>query len=169
MEVPQGGSGIKNTDAEIRDGVWADSTKPNGADITAIDTLTEAGGSGDLAAIKTQVDAVLDMERDGGTVTVTDTETVIKEDATPGKVKEGVVVKIDMSAVAAGDTFVVREYYKVKSGGGYILTDSNTYSDAQTIPLKIIELTPYRYGMKVTAQRTAGSNRDMDWESYIGE
>ncbi len=164
-----GPQGDQNTDAEIRDGVWADSTKPKGADITAIDTLTEAGGAGDLAAIKTQVDAVLDLERDDGTVTVTDTETTIKEDASPGKVKEGVVVKIDMSAMQAGDTFVVREYYKVKSGGSYILADENTYSDAQSVPLKIVELSPYRYGMKVTAQRTAGSNRDMDWESYIGE
>lgn len=138
-------------------------------DVVAIDTLTEAGGTGDLTAVKTEVDAILDLERDGGTATVTDTETVIKEDATPGKVKEGVLVRIDKTAMQAGDTFVIKEYYKYKSGGNYILEDTNSYTGVQAVPSKPITLLPYRWAMKVTATRTAGVNRDFDWESYIGE
>lgn len=48
------GAGGKNTDAEIRDGVWNDSTKANGADIGNIATDLEgrkiSGNTGSIAA-----------------------------------------------------------------------------------------------------------------------
>jgi len=65
MEVPQGEQGIKNTDAEIRDGVWADSTKANGADIGAIKTQTDklSGGttSGTASAGTTTETTIFEM------------------------------------------------------------------------------------------------------------
>ena len=138
-------------------------------DVTAIDVLTEAGGSGDLAGIKTQVDAILDLERESGVVSVTNVETTLYEDAAPTKNKSGIVVKIDMAALASGDTFVVKEKYKDESGGAYQEVDEVTYSGAQGKPLRIVALTPYRYGAIITMQRTAGSDRSIEWESFVGE
>lgn len=145
---------------------WTDA---KAAEITAIDVLTEGGGSGDLAAIKTQVDAILDLERESGVVTVTDAETTLYEDAAPTKNKLGIVVKIDMAALEAADTFVVKEKYKDESGGAYQVVDEVSYTGVQTNPLRIIALTPYRYGAIITMQRTAGTNRSIEWESFVEE
>ena len=138
-------------------------------DTAAIDTLTKAAGGGDLAAIKAQVDAVLDLTRDSGVVSVTSAETTLFEDASPTKNKDAVVVKIDMAAVAAGDTFVVREKYKDESGGAYQQVDSVTYTGAQDPPLRIVTLSPYRYGAIITMQKSAGTDRSIEWESFVGE
>ena len=41
VSVEYKSSGIKNTDAEIRDGIWGDSTKANGADVASIKAKTD--------------------------------------------------------------------------------------------------------------------------------
>ncbi len=137
--------------------------------VTAIDVLTEAGGSGDLTSIKTQVDAILSLKRESGTPTVTGAEITLYEDAAPTKNKMGVVVKIDMAALQAGDTFVLKEKYKDESGGSYQTVDSMTYTGAQTKPLRLIAMSPYRYGAAITIQKTGGTDRIIEWESFVGE
>jgi len=62
---------------------------------------------------------------------------------------------------------VVKEYYRLKSGGSYVLKDQRTYKDAQSIPLVDVELTATRFGIKVTLQQTGGTNRNFDWESFF--
>ena len=145
-------------------------------DLTAIKNAVEAtnatarsGGSGDLTAIKTQVDAILDLERDSGVLAAGAAEQSLFEDAAPGKNKFGVVVKIDLTLLAAGDTYIIREKYKDESGGSYQTIDEITYTGAQSNPLRIINLTPYRYGAVITAQKTAGTDRNIEWESFVGE
>lgn len=131
--------------------------------------VSESGGSGDLTAIKTQVDALLGLERDSGVLAAGAAEQSLFEDASPGKNKIGVVVKIDLTLLAAGDTYIIREKYKDESGGSYHTVDDITYTGAQSKPLRIIAMSPYRYGAVITAQKTAGTDRNIEWESFVGE
>lgn len=70
---------------------------------------------------------------------------------------------VDFTNHTAGETLVVREYYRIITGGDLIINTSDTYAAAQD-PLMIYhELKDNRYGIKVTAELTAGANRDYDW------
>jgi len=71
--------------------------------------------------------------------------------------------------MAASDVFVVKEYYRVKSGGGYVLLSSVTFTDAQVPALVKLLLQPNLYGFKLTIQRTAGTDRSVDYEMWSGD
>lgn len=69
---------------------------------------------------------------------------------------------IDLTAMAGGDTIVVKEYMVLKNGGSYINYATQTYSGAQTPALVFITPKWSKRKIKVTAQQTAGSNRTLD-------
>lgn len=73
---------------------------------------------------------------------------------------------IDLTLMQAGDTVVVRQYMKVKSGGTFVKYAEETYSDAQTLPMLYVVTKPANYGIKITLEQTAGTNRDYDWETF---
>jgi len=73
---------------------------------------------------------------------------------------------IDLVNMQAGDTVVISEYIKMKTGGTYRLYDSATYNNAQTKPsLHVVKL-PGKYGVVVRLQQTAGVNRDYDYNFF---
>jgi hypothetical protein len=179
-------SGVKNTDTETRDGVWADSTKADGADINAIKTeigtnADPAGtttlfawlanifaGAGGISAILASVNAILVLTETGGTVTTTGPGTednVYVNDAPAGEYEPRKVV-IDFSDLALGETATVREYYRIKSGGVARLTDEVTFTGVQAQPMKEIHLEPNRFGVAITIEGTAGVV--YDWECHYG-
>lgn len=113
-----------------------------------------------LRSISTELDDILDLTRTADNVSVTGTETNLYIDDAPTKIVVGLSMKIDMSNIGAGDTYEFREYYRIESGGAYLEVPTTvTLSDAQADPLYIMHLEPYRYGMKITAKKTAGTNR----------
>ena len=70
---------------------------------------------------------------------------------------------VDLTTMGAGDTIVIREYMKVKSGGDYIKYAEETYADAQTIPLLHIATKVSKRSIKVTAEQTVhGTYRTLD-------
>lgn len=73
---------------------------------------------------------------------------------------------IDLSNMEAGDTVVIKEYVKLKSGGTYTLYDSASYSGVQAKPALHVIKIPAKYGVKVTLQQTAGTNRDYDYNFF---
>lgn len=73
---------------------------------------------------------------------------------------------IDLANMQAGDTITIREYAKLKSGGTYRLYDSATYSNVQSKPALHVVKLPAKYGIKVTLQQTAGTNRDYDYNFF---
>lgn len=118
-----------------------------------------------LHALSTELDEILDLTITGGSIAVTAAETNLYIDDAPTKILVGVSIKIDMSNMAAGDTYEFREYYRIESGGSYIeIASTITLSGAQQDPLYIIHLEPYRYGMKITAKKTAGTDRSFKIE-----
>ena len=118
--------------------------------------------------ISDNVVAMLTLTETGGTLTANGAEQDIILVNAPAAVFKPLVVKIDLTEMAAGDNTIIRLYYRTITGGNLILQDSVAYNGAQTIDLKNIPLEANRYGFKVTLEQTAGVNRDYDWE-YLYE
>ena len=122
------------------------------------------GGTQTLESIGTDVKGVLDLTTTAATATMDGSEDTLFEfvPTSPSMFEGG---SIDLTNMAASDTIVFKIYQKIKSGGNYIkLSDdaANTYADAQDPDLKVIDGFPVRYGVKITAEQTAGTNRALD-------
>jgi len=142
------------------------------AQINAIDVLTEAGGSGDLAAIKNQVDEILDLTRSVLSPNVSTSEVSLFVDNTPAKNKKGVSIKVDLSNLSTNDEFIIREKYRLENGSSMIqfsLDADNTYAGIQTPPGIVIHMEPYRYGAQLVAVNTSGIARIITAESFVEE
>jgi len=119
-----------------------------------------------LRSISTELDDILDLTRTADNVAVTATETDLFIDDAPTKIVNGLSIKMDMSNMGAGDTYEFREYYRIENGGSYLeVANTVTLSDAQAQPLYVMHLETYRYGMKVTAKKTAGTDRSFKIEA----
>ena len=139
-----------------------------------ITDLEEIKGTGfvsaddSLEAISTNIDEILDLTRTGADIAVTSAETNLYIDDAPTKILVGISIKIDTSNMATGDIYEFREYYRIEAAGSYLeVADTVTLSGAQADPLYIMNLAPYRYGMKVTAKKTAGTDRSFYIEAIV--
>lgn len=94
-----------------------------------------------------------------GTLTADGTEQTLLESNSMGTFEGW----IDLSNMASGDTVVIKVNAKLKSGGSYRQYDSASYSDAQTNPAVHITRLTTKYGIKITLQQTAGTNRTYDY------
>lgn len=96
-------------------------------------------------------------------LSITDSETTILElTKTECFIVEGYV---DLVNMAAGDTFVFKEYFKIDETN-YRLYASQTLSDAQTNLALRFHAKTFDDDYKVTGQRTAGSNRNFAYKFY---
>jgi hypothetical protein len=125
--------------------------------------INDIKGTGFVSAVdslKALADDILDLTRSDDDVAVTAAETNLFIDDAPAKIIVGGSIKIDMSNMGVGDTYEFREYYRIESGGSYLeVATTVTLSDAQADPLYVMHLEHYRYGMKITAKKTAGTDR----------
>jgi len=81
---------------------------------------------------------------------------------------------IDLDNMLAGDTTVIRVYYRLNAGGGLQLWDYHTYTGADgglasNRKLIAADLLPTRFGIQITLEQTAGTYRDYDWEIFTEE
>ena len=74
------------------------------------------------------------------------------------------MLNIDFTNQTATETVVLREYYRIKSGGAYVLQDEATFIGVQDPELIHITLKDNRFGVKVTIEKIAGTNRAYDYE-----
>jgi hypothetical protein len=116
-----------------------------------------------LAALKALINAM------NGAIFETPVEATITMDGTEKVLVEktdGVVALlegyVDLSNMAGGDTIIIRQYMKIKTGGDYVKYAEETYIGAQAIPLVHISAKPANIAIKVTAEQTAGVNRSLD-------
>ena len=118
-----------------------------------------------VIAILADTAAMLVLTETGGTLTTDGLEQNVYVNETPAGVFRPVCVKIDCTAHTATESITIKTYYRIKSAGNYILQDSVSYNLTTIVPaLLSIDLEPNRYGVKVTMQKTAGTNRAYDWE-----
>ena len=122
-------------------------------------------GNDSLHVLSVAIAAFLDLTSTTGNIAVTDTETTLYIDNAPTKVINGLSIMIDTSVIEAADTFDFKVYYRIKNGGTLKAIPKVTKSGVQAGPIYVVDLKPYRYGMKVTAQRTGGTNRTFEVET----
>ena len=116
----------------------------------------------------TELAEILDLTRTEADIAVSAVETNLFIDDAPTKIINGLSVKIDMTNMAGGDTYEFKEYYRIESGGSYLeVADTISLIGAQADPLYVIQLQPYRYGAKVTATKTAGTDRNFKVEAMV--
>ena len=129
-----------------------------------------ATGTDSLHALSTELDEILDLTRGYAEIACSAAETSLYIDDAPVRGKVGKSVKVGLENLAAGDTYVLREYYRKTSGGAYkkVSKDAdNTYVGVQDPTEIIIKLEPYLYGCKISAQKTAGTDRTISYESFV--
>jgi hypothetical protein len=126
-------------------------------------SLADVGYTGERAAKLDNLDRLPSMEAFDtpleGSVTMDGTEVTVVQDEITGNPIRHLEGWIDLSPMQSGDTVVVRMYIKPTATGGYVKYAEETYSDAQTMPALHIVTLPAKYGIKLTMQQTAGTNR----------
>ena len=127
---------------------------------------TRASATDYTAGRAAKLDKIQDYFEDSfGTLTADGTEQIVREATTLTKLH----AYIDLTNMAAGDTTVVRQFMKIKAAGAYVKYAEETYTDAQSIPLLHVIMKPAKYGLKITLQQTAGTNRAYDWQTLKEE
>jgi hypothetical protein len=101
-----------------------------------------------------------------GTVTMDGTEVVVVQDEITGNPTRHLEGWIDLSPMQAGDVVVIRMYVKLTPTGDYVKYAEETYTDAQALPALHIVTLPARYGIKLTMQQTAGTNRAFSYQFF---
>ena len=120
-------------------------------------------------AIRVVTDATPVLTETGGTVTADGTEQNVYINNAPAGVYRPICVKIDFTDHTATETVVLRTYYRIAAGGGWLQDDEVEYVGIPTVPLINVELLPTRFGIRVTLEKTAGTNRDYLWEAFYEE
>lgn len=131
--------------------------------ITAIIALLS-----DHGAIFDMLNAILTLTETGGTVTTTGpgTEDNIYVNDAPAGVFRPIVVTLDTSDLAGGETVTVRTYYRIRAGGVARLKGAPViFAGVQAEPMKDIDLAPNRFGVVVTIEGSAGVV--FDWEVHL--
>ena len=133
---------------------------------TTIDAVENIeGGLIDLSTdITNLASSMLILTETGGTVTTDGTVQDIYINNAPAGVYSPKILKLDFTAHTAGETVVVRVWYRIESGGALIKQVETTYAGVQDPLLINIGLEDNRYGIQVTIEKTAGVNRAYDWE-----
>ena len=137
------------------------------SDIDSVNTQNVAINAQNVVtqtAIQDLSDSIPVLTETGGTVTTDGTEQTVYTNDAPAGLFSPKSFLMDFTAHTAGETVLVREYYRIKSGGNYIEYKETSYAGAQDPDLKIHSLFGNRFGIKVTAEKTGGTNRAYDWE-----
>ena len=100
----------------------------------------------------------------GGTLTTDGNEQNIYINESPAGLYVPRTLKIDTTNHTATETIVIKEYYRIETGGAYLEHDELTYAGVITEDEITVYLDPNRYGIKVTIEKTAGNNRAYVWE-----
>jgi len=135
-------------------------------DLLGEDASFEAG----TGTRKTRIDRLANIEAFDtpieGTITMDGSEqNVVLDEVTdnPPRFLEGY---IDLTNMASGDTIVIRQYIKIASAGAYVKYAEETYSGVQSLPLLYVVSKSGRYGIKITAQQTAGTYRQLTYQFF---
>ena len=99
----------------------------------------------------------------GDTLTTDGTEQNLYINNAPAGEHEPICVQIDFTNQTATETCVVRLYYRIRDGGGWIEDDEKEFAAAQDPALRDVALKPNRFGIRVTIEKTAGNNKDYEW------
>ena len=120
----------------------------------------------DVDAIAILVEAEAILEEAGGTLTTDGTEQNVYINNAPAGVYKPLWFNINFTNHTVTETVVIRTYYRNVAGGGWVRDDSESVVGVPVNLLLSVLLKPTRYGVRVTMEKTAGTNRAYVWEVF---
>jgi hypothetical protein len=122
------------------------------------------------------VAAEFTLQETGGTITADGTEQTLYINDNPLGCFAPRTLFVDLDNMLAGDTTVIRVYYRLRAGGGLQLWDYHIYTGvdgglASNRKLISADLLPTRFGVQITLEQTATGNgySNYDWEVFTEE
>lgn len=133
--------------------------------------INESNAVAIIEQVQAQTNALLVLSSTGGTLAADGTEQTLYIDNEPLGCTLGRKLYIDLDNMTQGDTTVIRIYYRLSDGGGLQLLDFNSYAGADGglangVKLIAVDLGPYRHGIQITLEQTAGVNRAYPFEFF---
>ncbi len=120
----------------------------------------------DVDAIQAIVEAEAILEETGGTLTTDGTEQNVYINNAPGGIYEPRWFNINFTNHTVTEAVTIKTYYRNVDGGGWVQDDNQAFVGVP-VNLKIsVALKPNRFGCRVTAEKTAGTNRAYVWEVF---
>lgn len=111
--------------------------------------------------------SLVDTAPTEGTLLATGGEDILVEkDYTAAPVVCRLEGHIDFTLHTAGETVKIREYIQIKAAGAYVLYNETTYAGALVPPLLKVNTNWTRYKIKLTLEKTAGVNRNYDFQFF---
>jgi len=120
----------------------------------------------DVDAIQALVEAEAILEETGGSLTTDGTEQTVYVNNAPAGVYCPKELNINFTNQTAGETVVLRTYYRNVSGGAWVEDDELEFAGVPDELLVWIDLHRTRFGIKVTIEKTGGANRAYVWEVF---
>jgi len=140
----------------------------NPSDLTALEAA--------IAAIELEVNAIREvtdseaiLTQVAGEITTDGTEQTIYTEEAPAGIFRPVCAKVDFTNHTAGETVILRLYYRIAPGGAFVRQDATTFAGVPVDLLIHTDFEPNRYGIRFTIEKTAGANRAYDWEVFYEE
>jgi len=141
---------------------------PAAIDTLALEASVEAVQS-DVDAIREVTDSEAILTEIGGCLTTDGNVQNLFIAEAPAGIFRPICLKLDFSNHTAGETVAVDIEYRIAPGGAFILESSTPFAGVPEQLLNTFDLDPNRYGVKVTIQKTEGTNRAYDWEVFYEE
>ena len=120
----------------------------------------------DVDAIEAIIEAEAILEEAGGELTTDGTAQTIYINNAPAGVYRPICLIIDFANHTVTETVVLREYYRIAPGGPLTIADEHTFAGPVDNPLRKIDLSPTRYGIRIVMEKTVGTNRAYDWTVF---
>jgi len=120
----------------------------------------------DVDSIKAVTEAESVLEETGGSLTTDGTEQTIYINNAPAGVYCPKEFNINFTNQTAGETVVLRTYYRNVSGGAWVEDDELEIAGVPDELLVWIDLHRTRFGIKITIEKTGGANRAYVWEVF---
>ena len=150
---------------------WASDDMKLGSGLT---NQSVAGASLSVAVqdVFDEVNSILTLRETGNTVTADGTEQIMYINNAPFGEFRPIALFLDLNNMLLGDATEVRVYYRLFTGAALQLQDYAVFTGLNGgLPngreVAIVELGPNRYGLQVTLQQTAGTNRTYRWKVHV--
>jgi len=140
----------------------------NPPDLTTLEAAITAIQE-DVDAIREVTDSEAILTEVGGQITTDGTEQTIYTEEAPAGIFRPVCAKVDFTNHTAGETVILRLYYRIAPGGAFVRQDATTFAGVPVDLLIHTDFEPNRYGIRFTIEKTAGANRAYDWEVFYEE
>ena len=120
----------------------------------------------DVDAIEIIVEAEAILEEVGGELTTDGTAQTIYINNAPAGVYKPISAIIDFANQTATETILILVRYRIASAGPWVIDDRETIVGVPVNAGISINLKPTRYGIWITMEKTAGTNRAYDWTVF---